>query len=132
MQGHFTKGREMMKARRTELQKEIKRFENKHKKLKVIPGADIKLVKELKAKVPIYSLSKTVPAKYQGIVVNGQLLIRFIKRLKGFRYEIEVKNGRLYLYYGERRNQWTGTLTLYDLSKYFEGYTDIPKLVIKP
>ncbi|MBU5594897.1 hypothetical protein KQI76_06940 [Amphibacillus sp. MSJ-3] len=118
--GNFTEGKEMMKKKREELRKELNQAEKK----------GVVKAKSLKRLIAIYSVSATLPAEIDGIIVNGLALTRFIKKLKGFRYEIIVEGDCLTVNYGKTRREWTGKLVLYDMSSYFEGYPDIPKLVM--
>lgn len=117
--GGFRLGRQLMKERRSQLLKEIKSEKSSKSKA------------ELEKLIPIYSISVTIPATYEGLIINGLLLTRFIKKLKGFRYEVQVDDKKLILNYGKRWGRWTGRLELPDLSEYFKDYPNIPRLEVK-
>lgn len=129
--GEFSKGKELMKKRRRSCMAEINKLEKKLEKLKVAPNRELNQLESLRKMLLIYSISKTVPVKHNtGIIVNGKLLQAFMKKLKGFQYTISSNEQSLKLQYGRRYGEWTGELELFDISSYFEGFTDIPKLEV--
>lgn len=117
--GSFRLGKEMMKEKRAQLVKDIKSETSSYN------------VSGLEKLIPVYSVSVTIPATYEGLIINGLLLTRFIKKLKGFRYEVQVDDKKLILNYGKRWGRWTGRLELPDLSEYFKDYPNIPRLEVK-
>lgn len=132
IKGDFKTGRESMKLERRRLTSEIRKLERKHEKLRVMPSnKELNQLRSLQKKVPIFSVSLTIPVKYEGIVINGKLLQAFNRKLRGMYRQITADEKKLVLHYGHRPKEWIGELELYDLSHYFKGFTDIPKLVIK-
>lgn len=128
--GDFKKGKELMKAKRAESMKQIRKLERKHEKLNLPPAKEVKELEALQKTIPFYSVSVTTPAKYENVIINGKLVLNFIKKLKGFHYDITTTDDSLKLSYGRKLGEWTGELELFDLSSYFEGFTDIPKLEV--
>lgn len=129
--GDFTDGRELMKVKRQQLINEIKRLEKEHKKLEAYPPqSELNHLESIRSKLPFYSISKTVPVEFKDIIINGKLLKAFIKKLKGFQYQITTNEHRLKLEYGRKHGNWIGELELFNLSSYFKGFTDIPKMEV--
>lgn len=130
LNGDFREGREMMKSARRDMSREITKLEREIKKAESYAGKERKLLKEIKKELPFYSVSKTIPATYKGITVNGLLLQRFFKKLKGFTVSIKAEDNTLILNYMKQGSN-KGKLDLYDISKYFEGYPDIPAIEVE-
>ncbi len=131
IKGDFSKGREKMKDYRAAALKGIKQFEGKERKSRTLTVKEKEEFDALKKSIPVYSLSKTFPAKYKGIIINSKLLKAFLKKLKGLSYEIFPYEDKIRVRYGKIYGEWTGTLELYDLSRYFEDFNDIPEMEIK-
>src|SRR5690625_3085539 len=114
IKGSFAKGREQMKVLRAEKVKELR---------KLSKGINSSKVNELKAQIPIYSVSLTIPAEIKGIVVNGKLLQTFMKKINNMPHEFFFYKDKLRIQYGKYYGEFTGSLELKDLSNYFEGFT---------
>jgi hypothetical protein len=117
----FTKGKEMMKALRAEKTKELRKLERQ--------SFNTGKMGLLRKSILMYSVSKTLPVKCEGLIFNGKLLQTFIKKLRSHDYEVFVENNRLIVTYSRGRNQ--GRLELEDISYYFQGFPYLPELVIK-
>lgn len=132
--GEFTEGKELMKVRRQNLMSEINKLEREHKKLKALPPTnELNRLESLRKKIPFYSISKTLPVRHNtGIIINGKILLAFMKKLKGFQYGLENTDRSLKLLYGRKFGEWTGELELFDISHHYEGFTDIPELEVIP
>lgn len=130
--GDFKEGRELMKQYRAEhimRISELKKTEqntSKGDKMRELESA----IKFLNESIPIFSVSRTIPAEHKGIVFNGKILQAFVKKLKGFHYQITTDETGLNLEYGRKHGEWTGELQLLNLSDYFKDFTDIPRMVI--
>lgn len=87
-------------------------------------------IKSLEALIRRFRKSNMEPGRVGNIVVNYKLYTRFMKKLKGFHTETVVTNESLTVHYGKVRGKWTGKLVLLDLTSYFEGHGEIPKVEI--
>ena len=127
--GSFANGREMMKSYRAAAKKGITQLDRKERKNEILTVKEKGELEALKKSVPVYSLSQTLPAKYEGLIVNSKLLDRFFKHLKDMNWELHVTDNVLILRYFKNGNE--GILRLYDLTPYFEEFNDIPEMEIK-
>jgi hypothetical protein len=77
----------------------------------------------------MYSVSKMLPVRIEGVVINYKLYAAFIKKLKGFNINITVHPEGVTLSYWKEgaRNHGKGVLKLYNISEYFEGFNHIPE-----
>ncbi|MDR9795240.1 hypothetical protein ACTHHL_00475 [Aeribacillus composti] len=83
-------------------------------------------MKELHNLKRIYSLSKVLPVRIEGIVINYKLYKAFMKKLKGFEKHTAVLWDRLEIHYREPKTKNKGSLTLLNLSSYFRDFKHIP------
>lgn len=129
----FAKGKEMMKKLRADNQKEIRRLEKitSGKGRRNLTEKEFGSLEWLKRSIPIYSVSKVLPVKYGGLIINGKLLKAYVKKLKGFEIKVQSDEEKFILRYGKERGKYTGRLELYDLSEFFQGFPNIPELVVK-
>lgn len=129
--GNTAKVKEQMKKERQERKSEIAALERKKKKAKgILTQPDQKRLNHLERTLHIFSVSSTLPADFQGLIINGKLLQAYLKKLKGCDYKIEKKDESVKLWYGRERPYLNGLLELHPLNHYFEDYEDIPKLEI--
>lgn len=132
--GDFSKGRELMKHIRSEKAKERNKLERAIKKKQKENQFTGKLEGELSRlnlEINRFSVSKMIPLKLEnGVVVNGKIFERFIKKLRGFFYTLQAQENTLQVRYGKIYGEWTGELHLHDVSHYYEGFNDIPELEI--
>jgi len=126
--GDFKKGKEQMKEKRKENMKQLNKLRKKLEKEALVRVSDKEQLEYLGNSIPVYSVSITLPAEIEGLIINGKLLQTFLKKLKGFRKELIVQEESVLLKYGEKQGAWTGEMELYDISSFFEGFTDIPKI----
>lgn len=126
--GSFTQGRNLMKSKRAAAQKGITQLHRKERKNGYLTAEDKEELEALKKSVPVYSLSRNLPARYGGIVINSKLLKAFLKKLNGLNYVAMPIEDKIVISY-ENEKQSKGKLELYDQSKYFEEFNDIPTLV---
>ncbi|MDF2902397.1 MAG: hypothetical protein K0S25_35 [Bacillus sp. (in: firmicutes)] len=84
---------------------------------------------ELEFKVDMYSVSKVIPVRIEGVIINYKIYSAFIKKLKGFNTNLTVTSEGIALSYWKEgiRNQGKGVLQLYNISEYFEGFEHIPE-----
>ncbi len=87
-------------------------------------------IQKLEALIRRFRKSNMEPRQVGNIVINFKLYTRSIKKLKGFETKLTITDEMVLLQYGKNFNNYTGKLELYDLSKHFEGYGDIPKAEI--
>lgn len=127
VKGNFAQGREMMKTKRAKAQKEIKRLE---KKMSLTKEED-ELLQGHRDEIPVYSLSRNLPARYENLIINSKVLVSFMKKLKNMKTEIRTEEGMLTVSYKNQDGSQTGLLELYDQSPYFKGFNDIPEMEIK-
>src|SRR5690625_4809743 len=123
--GNFSKGRNLMKSKRAEALKEIRKLEKKYN----LTTEESYRLEFYKKTVPVYSLSQNLTAKYEGLIVNSKLLIQFIKHLKDMNWEISIEGDTLKLQYLGKNSG--GLLEVYDVSPYFEDFNDIPEMKIE-
>lgn len=129
--GSVTKVKEQMKKDRRGMKAEIERLEKEKKKNKgILPVKDKKRLNHLERTLHIFSVSSTLPADFEGLVINGKLLQDYLKKLKGWSFKLEKTDESIKLWYGRERPYLNGLLELYPLNHYFEDYEDIPKLEI--
>lgn len=76
----------------------------------------------------VYSISKTMPVKIGNLIINYKFLSAFLKKLKGYMVNLEIKETSVLLTY--QKGKSTGEIILQDLSYYFEGFQHIPVAVI--
>ncbi|MBN6205561.1 hypothetical protein JYK21_03775 [Ralstonia pickettii] len=123
--GDFKAGKELMKLYRAEAVKEINKIERKRQ----YSSNDISRLYKLEKQRLFYSVSKTLPARVEGIVINVKLLQSFIRKLGSkYDYSIKVEDKNLILNYKSRSGKGQGSFTLYDISEAFKNFTNIPKL----
>jgi hypothetical protein len=84
---------------------------------------------ELEFKVDMYSVSKVLPVRIEGVIINYKIYSTFIKKLKGFNTNLTVTSEGIALSYWKEgtRNHGKGVLKLYNISEYFEGFEHIPE-----
>lgn len=127
VKGNFAQGRELMKSKRAKAQKEIKRLEKKMNLTK----EEGDLLQSHREGIPVYSLSRNLPARYDNLIINSKVLVSFLKKLKNIKTEIKTEDGKLTVNYMNRNGSQTGLLELYDQSPYFKDFNDIPEMEIK-
>ncbi|MES1045311.1 hypothetical protein FOA22_12610 [Heyndrickxia oleronia] len=76
----------------------------------------------------MYSVSKTIPVKIGGLIINYKFLSSYLKKLKNHTVEIEMGESRILISYEKHRSK--GQLVLEDLSFYFRDFKHIPSAVI--
>lgn len=136
IEGDFAIGRELMKQNRKNRSKEITRLSKEHDKMYEnntgSPVSTSNKIERLEKSIQFCSVSLTLPAEIDGIIINAKLLQAFMKNLnKDYRTSFTVDEYKLQLDYWNRfKHSDRGNLTLFDISDHFKGYTDIPKLVI--
>jgi hypothetical protein len=98
-------------------------------KRKGIPAHIQRKIDDLEFKANMYSVSKMLPVRIEGVVINYKLYAAFIKKLKGFHTNITVLPEGVTLSYWKEgtRNHGKGVLKLYNISEYFEGFNHIPE-----
>ncbi|MFA1819024.1 hypothetical protein ACDX78_02270 [Virgibacillus oceani] len=133
--GSTTKVKEKMKKERQERKSEIAALERKKKKAKgILIPPDQERLNHLERTLHIFSVSSTLPADFDGLIINGKLLQAYLKKLKGCDFKIEKSHETtlpsIKLWYGKERPYLNGLLELYPLNHYFEDYEGIPKLEI--
>jgi|SRR5699024_5609644 len=126
--GDFKKGKEQMKEKRKENMKQLNKLRKKLEKEALQSVSEEEQLEYLENSIPVYSVSLTLPAEIEGLIINGKLLQSFLKKLKGFQLELTVQEESVLLQYGEKQGEWTGEMELFDISSFFEGFTDIPKI----
>ena len=131
--GSFTKGRKkMIESRKQQvslknsLEKELKEKQRKNE----FPDNLKAAISKIDNAIRIYSVSKTQRVELEGIVINYKLLQNFLDKLSNFDINLTAAENALVLSYSKPFSSNKGKLTLYDLSSYFEDFTDIPKVVI--
>src|SRR5690625_6366705 len=105
--------------------KQLNKLRKKLEKEALVRVSDKEQLEYLGNSIPVYSVSITLPAEIEGLIINGKLLQTFLKKLKGFRKELIVQEESVLLKYGEKQGAWTGEMELYDISSFFEGFSDI-------
>lgn len=115
--GDITPIKKFMKEKRTEVVKAIRKLEKEN-------VSDGKL-QQLYIEKTIYSVSKTLPARYKGVVINVLLLERFLKKLDGEEVYFESTKESLIAKYGK------GQLELFDISRYFRDIPNLPVVTLK-
>ncbi|MFD2446409.1 hypothetical protein ACFSO7_20820 [Bacillus sp. CGMCC 1.16607] len=98
-----------------------------YKKMGYIPSHIQTKVDELTSKIEMYSVSKTLPVRIEGVVINLKVFEVFMKKLNGFEKSIIFQSDGLTVQYWKKGylSQGKGLLKLYDLSKYFDGFEHI-------
>lgn len=129
--GSHTKVREAMKEKRKDVNKEIRRLVKKRRTKQTLSVDEGNRLKNLEKSIPVYSTGKTLPAYYQGIIVNSKIVQSFMKKLKGLNYTIEINDGALEIRYSSSKDRQKGLLVMNDLTPYFEGMADIPVMEMK-
>lgn len=117
--GDITPIKKFMKEKRTEVVKAIRKLEKED-------VSDGKL-QQLYIEKTIYSVSKTLPARYKGVVINVLLLEKFLKKLEldGEEVYFESTKESLIAKYGK------GQLELFDISRYFRDIPNLPAVTLK-
>jgi hypothetical protein len=98
-------------------------------KREMIPSHVQRKIDELELKLNMYSVSKTLPVRIEGVVINFKVYAAFIKKLKGFNTTLTVLSDGISLSYWKEgtRNHGKGILKLYNIAEYFEGFNHIPE-----
>lgn len=117
IKGNYSNVKELMKQKRAKLNKEIKMLESSE-------VSDFFKMRKKYIKRNIYTVSKTLPASYEGIIINALLLERFLKKLNSKVIRFEKAEKSIFVYYDN------GHLELYDISEYFSDFNNIPELII--
>lgn len=136
VKGNFEKVKKEMKSeikKCTDQVKYLKKaYKDEFKKDKKYPSKVQIAINELDAKKAFLSPSKILPVKIQGIVINHKLYLDFLKKLNGFETSLVVLDSMVVLNYWKpgQFHQSKGSLALYDIGKYFEGFNHIPDAVI--
>lgn len=117
IKGNYSNVKELMKQKRAKLNKEIKMLESSE-------VSDFFKMRKKYIKRNIYTVSKTLPASYEGIIINALLLERFLKKLNSKVIRFEKAEKSIFVYY------FNGYLELYDISEYFSDFNNIPELII--
>lgn len=132
VEGSFEKIKpEMEKAKRI-LAEEIKRLKKKHKAEKVLPSSVQERLDNLAYLENLYSSSKMLPVRIEGIVINYKIFASFMKKLEGLKTSIMVLPDGVVVQYWKQGtlNHGKGVLKLYDLSSYFENFEHVPNAVL--
>lgn len=134
LKGKFVEGRKLMMARRRMFVTARNRAEKelKEKQKKGLYTDPIRRdIDHLNKQIQMNSVQKVLPARLENIVFNFRIYDRFVKKLRGYYTRLEILDDSIVLKYGKRPGVWTGSLTLYDTSKYYEGiFTDIPEVEV--
>lgn len=80
----------------------------------------------------LYSVSFMLPIRVGDLVINYLILQKYLKKLRSFKVELEVKFNVLELRYFKggaginKSLEIKGTLELFDMAHHFEGFEHIP------
>lgn len=116
IEGNVSPVKKFMKIKRAEVVKEIEGLE---KGIISVAKLDKKYIER-----NVYSVSKTLPARYDNIVINALLLERFLKKLDRKVLTFEKTENSLLIKYEK------GEFELFDISRYFEDIADLPTVVL--
>lgn len=104
------------------LKKELKQLRKGKNNYSAIGKVENK-INELEQFIKTFSKSNMQPVKIEGIVINFKLYERFMKKLKSFHIEQELKDNKLFVHYNNGSSK--GTLTLEDISEHFPDTSKI-------
>jgi hypothetical protein len=112
---------------------EIKSLKKTHKKEKIMPQNIQARLTKLAYLSSLYSVSKILPVRIDGVVINYKLYAAFIKKLKDFNISIAVLSDGVVVQYWKTGtlNQGKGVLKLYDLGPYFKDFRHIPDAALE-
>lgn len=115
-----------------EMKQKSKQSAEDFKELNRNPALAEQRLSEISVKDPFYMVTKTIPVKVENIVINHLLYNSFIKKLKGFKTSTLIQDNKLIMQYWKPGTsyQGKGSLVLYDISRYYEGFKHIPTGVI--
>lgn len=122
IEGNSTEIREWMKTKRAETAREIRKLEKKN-------YPTTKLGRQL----IVYSVSKTLPVEFDGMIINGKLLLDFYKKLDAnwVDFKVDHEHKKVILHYRNAGSGLPGILELCDLFPFFTSrLSSIPKLVV--
>lgn len=74
----------------------------------------------------MYTPSKTLPVRVEGLTINFKLYEAFMKKLKGFETNLVVTNSSLRLEYWKFGRHAKGFLELNDITPFFNDFQHIP------
>lgn len=130
--GSFENVKEEMKQKNATLSDRIKLTKKHYRREDMMPSHARLKIEEIATLSRLYSVSKVLPVRVEGLIINHKLYADFMKKLNGFMIEITVHETMLVIQYWKKKqlHQAKGSLALYDMSKYFEGFQHIPEAVI--
>lgn len=99
--------------------KQLKKGESNYSSINKVQNE----INELEQFIKKFSKSNMQPVKVEGIVINFKLYERFMKKLKTFHVEQELKDDKLFVYYSNDSSK--GTLILEDISEHFPNTSKI-------
>ncbi|MFT4415300.1 hypothetical protein ACLM5H_15675 [Fredinandcohnia humi] len=128
--GDFEKVKSEMKKANKSISDEIKAIKKPYRRN--TPHHVQHRIDYLASKGRIYSVSKVLPVRIDGIVINFKLYEAFMKKLKDFETNVLSTPEGIVVQYWKRRSlaQGKGLFKLYDLNKYFKGFEHIPNAEI--
>lgn len=131
VKGDFEKVKREMVRKTLRVKSEIRAYKKKIKELnKEKPVKTEKIVyfqnkiDGQEALLKIYNTGKVVPVQVGSIVINYKALVNFMKKIDDFTVGARLKENSLQVSYF--KNASKGTLELFDLSSFFEGFDCIP------
>lgn len=131
VKGNFDAVKAEMRLARSIVSGGIRGLKAQHKpkdKWSPYPTRVTNRINELEFKEKLFRVSKTLPVRIEGLVINYKLYSSFTKKLKDFRISVAVNDNCLEVNYWKpgTLNNGKGVLKLYDLSPYFVEFKHIP------
>lgn len=129
IKGDVNELKRMMKYKQNMIRQVIRNLKDSIKaqeKAGRMPYKTGKQVWEQETLLKHYQITHAFPVDYEGIVINLNLLKRFISKLKGFEITVRHDDSTVYLTYCKGETE--GILKLHNLIHYYRDFKNIPKV----
>lgn len=132
IKGDFEEVKAEMKEHGLKVKQASLLLKKKHKREYLVPEKDKNMLNSMAFQANLYKVSKTLPVRVEGIVINHKLYSSFMKKIKGYKTSILMQSDGMVVNYWKQGtlNQGKGVLKLYDLSEYFKDFENVPEAIL--
>jgi hypothetical protein len=133
--GDFEEVKKQIKTANQTLTKELREVKKAEKEDVKANGRSTKFqtkIEKLEFLIKFYSVSKMLPVRIEGIIINYKLYSDFMKKVKDLHTDTVVNPNEVVVQYWKlnRIRETKGELTLHDISPYFKDFNNIPSTEI--
>lgn len=125
VKGNFEDLKEEMRKFHADVKKNIKSLEKVRKENKYLNEIELRKMKSLQTLERLYNPSKVLPIKISDMIVDYKSLTAFLKKIEKIPHSIVFEGDSLIVQY-QINTQISGNMKLYDLSKYYRDFQNIP------